>query len=87
MKGSLRKLRNTARFLLGNLADYDRRQAIPYDDLTGIDRYMLHKLHEFSHGVTTDYDDYQFSKGTRGPLARALVVLMVMSVLMMMLLT
>ena len=65
MKGSLRKLRNTARFLLGNLADYDRRQAIPYDDLTGIDRYMLHKLHEFSHGVTTDYDDYQFSKGAR----------------------
>jgi hypothetical protein len=25
---------------------------------------MLHKLHEFSHGVTADYDDYQFSKGT-----------------------
>ncbi|ELR12836.1 isoleucine-tRNA ligase [Acanthamoeba castellanii str. Neff] len=66
MKGSLRKLRNTARFLLGNLADYDRRQAIPDDDLTGIDRYMLHKLHEFSHGVTTDYDDYQFSKVYRG---------------------
>jgi isoleucyl-tRNA synthetase len=66
MKGSLRKLRNTARFLLGNLADYDRHKAaIPYDDLTAIDRYMLHKLHEFSHGVTTDYDEYQFSKGTR----------------------
>lgn len=63
MKGSLRKLRNTARFLLGNLDDFAPEKAVPYEQLTGIDKYMLHKLQEFSAGLMSDYEEYQFSKG------------------------
>jgi len=61
VKTSLRKLRNTARFLLGNLADFDRAKAVPYDHMTAIDRYMLHKLHELYHSVVAGYEKYQFS--------------------------
>merc|ERR1712157_343723 len=39
---SYRKLRNTARYLVGNLADYDPvKDVVPYDDLPSMDKWML----------------------------------------------
>ncbi len=57
------KIRNTARFLLGNLHDFDpATDAIAYDQLPELDRYMLHRITEVFDEVTDAYDKYQFSR-------------------------
>lgn len=56
-----RKIRNTARFLLGNLHDFDPSQdAIPYAQLPELDRYMLHRISEVFTDVTHAFESYQF---------------------------
>ncbi|MEO0013560.1 MAG: hypothetical protein RLZZ535_1949, partial [Cyanobacteriota bacterium] len=56
-----RKVRNTARFLLGNLHDFDPKQdAVAYADLPELDKYMLHKLTEVFTEVNEAYESYQF---------------------------
>ena len=56
-----RKVRNTARFLLGNLHDFDpSKDAIAYADLPELDKYMLHRMTEVFAEVTDAYDSYQF---------------------------
>ncbi len=56
-----RKIRNTARFLLGNLHDFDPQQhAVPYEQLPELDRYMLHRITEVFAEVTDAFDKYQF---------------------------
>lgn len=48
------QLRNTLRFLLGNLQGFDPRvHAVDPKDLRYIDQYLLHLLREFSIKVTT----------------------------------
>ena len=55
------KIRNTARFLLGSLDDFDpERDAVPLDDLAEIDRYMLHRMTEVFTEVTTAFESFQF---------------------------
>ncbi len=56
-----RKIRNTARFLLGNLHDFDpAKDAIAYQDLPELDRYMLHRMTEVFAEVTDAFETYQF---------------------------
>ncbi|MEO1133448.1 MAG: isoleucine--tRNA ligase, partial [Cyanobacteria bacterium J06639_1] len=56
-----RKVRNTSRFLLGNLSDFDpAKDAIAYDDLTELDRYILHRHREVCQEITDAFDSYQF---------------------------
>uniref|UniRef100_A0A6U6EBV7 isoleucine--tRNA ligase n=1 Tax=Odontella aurita TaxID=265563 RepID=A0A6U6EBV7_9STRA len=67
---SYRKLRNTARYLIGNLADYvpegrDGSTAVPYDDLPSMDKWMLGRLSSVLREVDEAMDDYQFSRATQ----------------------
>jgi isoleucyl-tRNA synthetase len=56
-----RKIRNTSRFLLGNLHDFDpSSKAITYQELPQLDRYMLHRIGEVFTEVTDAFDNYQF---------------------------
>lgn len=56
-----RKIRNTARYLLGSLSDFDPVQdAVPYDQLPELDRYMLHRITEVFSEVTDAFKTYQF---------------------------
>lgn len=56
-----RKIRNTARFLLGNLHDFDPvKDGIPYEKLPELDRYMLHRMTEVFSEVKDAFDKYQF---------------------------
>ena len=56
-----RKIRNTARFLLGNLHDFDpAKHAVPYSDLPELDRYMLHRITEVFQEVTDAFETFQF---------------------------
>ncbi len=55
------KIRNTARFLLGNLHDFDpSKDAVPYEQLPELDRYMLHRITEVFTEVTQAFDRFAF---------------------------
>ncbi|WP_421658866.1 isoleucine--tRNA ligase [Leptothermofonsia sp. ETS-13] len=56
-----RKIRNTARFLLGNLHDFEpAHNAVPYEQLPELDRYMLHRMTEVFHEVNEAFESFQF---------------------------
>ncbi|MCZ6694993.1 MAG: isoleucine--tRNA ligase, partial [Acidobacteria bacterium] len=56
-----RKIRNTCRFLLGNLHDFDpRRHTVRTEDLQGIDRWALHQLDDLIERVRQSYERYEF---------------------------
>ncbi len=57
-----RKLRNTVRYMLGNLHDFDPKDAVKYEDLTGIDKFILHRLQDLVVRVREDFDKYEFFK-------------------------
>jgi isoleucyl-tRNA synthetase len=58
---SYKKVRNTARYLLGNLYDFTpSKDAVAYADLPELDKYILHRLTEVFAEVTSAYDSYQF---------------------------
>ena len=48
---NLQKIRNSVRFLLGNLHDWKDEKAVQYDDMLLLDRYALSLLHGFYHQV------------------------------------
>ncbi|BAZ85711.1 isoleucine--tRNA ligase [Dolichospermum compactum] len=55
------KIRNTARFLLGSLHDFDpQKDAVAFDDLPDLDKYMLHRIREVFNEVTEAFDSFQF---------------------------
>ena len=55
------KIRNTARFLLGNLHDFDPdKHTVPYEQLPELDRYMLYRMTEVFQEVTEAFESYQF---------------------------
>lgn len=61
MSDVYRKIRNTARFLLGNLHDFDpAKDAVPYEQLPELDRYMLHRITEVFTEVTEAFESFQF---------------------------
>lgn len=56
-----RRIRNTCRYLLGNLFDFDpRTDAVPYDQLQEIDRFILHRLQKLTQRLLRAYEDYEF---------------------------
>ena len=61
MSEAYRKIRNTIRFLLGNVYDYvDERDRQPYKDLQEIDRWALDQLARLIQLVTDAFDNYEF---------------------------
>jgi isoleucyl-tRNA synthetase len=58
-----RRVRNTFRFLLGNLKDFDPpRDAVAYEDLPEIDRFALHRLAEVLDRARDGYEAYEFHR-------------------------
>jgi isoleucyl-tRNA synthetase len=56
-----RKIRNTCRFLLSNLFDFDRsRDRVPYDRLPELDRWALLRLHHLIAKVREGYEQFDF---------------------------
>jgi isoleucyl-tRNA synthetase len=61
MSDVYRKIRNTARFLIGNLHDFDpTTHAVSYPDLPELDRYMLHRITEVFTEVQDSFESFQF---------------------------
>ncbi len=60
---SYRTLRNTLRFQISNLFDFDpEKNAVPYADLDPIDRWALHQTATVVKQVTEAYDAYEFHR-------------------------
>ncbi len=58
-----KKTRNTARFLLGNLFDFDPKvDYVEYKDLNELDKFALHKLNNLIEEVTVAFENYEFYK-------------------------
>ena len=56
-----RRIRNTARFLLGNLDGFDpARDQLPLDELLLLDRWAVAAAHELQQRILRAYDDYEF---------------------------
>jgi isoleucyl-tRNA synthetase len=59
---SYRKLRNTVRYLLGNLAHYRPELAVAYDEMPELERYMLARLAELDGIVRAGYAEFDFKR-------------------------
>lgn len=67
---SYRKLRNTARYMIGNLFDFVpagrlESNAIPYEDLPSMDKWMLGRLSSVLKTVDDAIDQYQFQRAVQ----------------------
>ena len=57
-----RKIRNTARYILGNTNDFDVNNPVAYENLEEIDKWALTKLNKLIEECTKSYDSYDFKK-------------------------
>jgi len=58
---SYRRIRNTMKFLLANIADFDaNNELLPVSEWLEIDRYALHLTQKLQTEVLADYDRYEF---------------------------
>ncbi|XP_061157054.1 isoleucine--tRNA ligase, mitochondrial isoform X1 [Syngnathus typhle] len=65
-RDNINKVRNTLRFLLGNLHGFDPRvQAVEAKEMMYVDQYMLHLLREYSMKVTDAYNEFDAGRVIR----------------------
>ncbi|WP_368564474.1 isoleucine--tRNA ligase [Pseudoxanthomonas sp. UTMC 1351] len=58
-----RRLRNTARFLLGNLHGFEpARDLCPLEDMVALDRWIVHRAWETQQKITAAYERYDFAE-------------------------
>jgi len=57
-----RKIRNTARFILGNIDGFNVNEQISYEELEEIDKWALMRLNKLIKDCTNAYDSYEFNK-------------------------
>ena len=55
-----RRLRNTLRFLIGNLAGYSDAEELPVEEMPELERWVLHRLSELDEQVRRGCDDFDF---------------------------
>ena len=55
---SYRKIRNTFRFLLGNLDNFSKDEIVDYKDMPELERYILHKLCLIDNEVRESYKNF-----------------------------
>ena len=55
---SYRKIRNTFRFLLGNLHEFKDEEIVPYHEMPELEKYILHKLSIIDEKVKKNYREY-----------------------------
>jgi isoleucyl-tRNA synthetase len=57
-----RQIRNTLRFMLGNLADFDSGMAVPYEQMPELDRWALARLQEIVQQSLHAYEIFEFHR-------------------------
>ncbi|WP_169544512.1 isoleucine--tRNA ligase [Sneathiella aquimaris] len=59
---SYRRLRNTLRFILGNLADWDDAEKVDVADMPELEQWVLHRLSVLDEQVRKNCNEYEFSR-------------------------
>ncbi|MCL1972914.1 MAG: isoleucine--tRNA ligase [Endomicrobia bacterium] len=62
LSDAYRKIRNTIRFLLGNIGDFNVKKAISFKDMQEIDKYALSRLQDLINQSIAAYESYEFHK-------------------------
>ncbi|MDR3275479.1 MAG: isoleucine--tRNA ligase [Endomicrobium sp.] len=62
LSDAYRKIRNTIRFLLGNLGDFNLEKALLFKDMQDIDEYALSELQRLISNTAAAYESYEFHK-------------------------
>jgi isoleucyl-tRNA synthetase len=62
---SYRRVRNTLRYLLGNLSDFEPKSAVPYEKLPEMERFFLHRLAALQAETLEDYREYRYRAAAR----------------------
>ena len=57
---SYRRIRNTIRFLLSNIENFDGANAVPLERRNAVDQWAMHRLAEVSSNVQKSYEKYHF---------------------------
>jgi len=60
MQDAYRRIRNTIRYMLGNLYDFTAANAVPFDQLEEVDRWALHRMQLLRKRVLKAFEDYEF---------------------------
>ena len=55
-----RKIRNTARYILGNISDFDPEKQVRYEDMLEIDKWALLRLNHLIKSCEQNYEEYNF---------------------------
>ncbi|CAM4022755.1 isoleucine--tRNA ligase [Staphylococcus schweitzeri] len=56
-----RKIRNTLRFMLGNINDFNpETDSVPESELLEVDRYLLNRLREFTASTVNNYENFDY---------------------------
>jgi isoleucyl-tRNA synthetase len=66
LQDAYRRLRNTFRYILGNLSDFTEANAVPYDELEDVDRWALHQLQDLVLRARKGYETYEFHQVFHG---------------------
>jgi len=64
LSDTYRKIRNTVRFLLGNIRDFNPQKTLSFEDMSEIDKYALSSLQNLIANATTAYESYEFYRAT-----------------------
>lgn len=63
VKESYRKIRNTYKFLLGNLSDFDiEKNAVSFEEMLPYDKYMMTKLNVYTRDVLEAYEKFGYQE-------------------------
>jgi len=54
------KIRNTARYILGNLSDFDASALVPFEEMEELDQWALVRLNALIKRVRASYDKYEY---------------------------
>ena len=57
-----RKLRNTIKWMLGNLAHFREGDRVAYAHMPGLEKYILHRLAELDESVRRSYAEFDFKR-------------------------
>ncbi len=59
---SYRRLRNTFRYLLGALDGFETREHVAYEDMPGLEKWVLHRVAELDELVKTSFETFDYKK-------------------------
>ena len=62
LKETYRRIRNTMRFMLGNLYEFDHTKLVQYNNLHSLEKWILHRLNQVIITSRDCYENYEFFK-------------------------